>query len=230
METLKSVKADLENKKFVYREIGLIAALLIVFLAFNIKSYDKQTIDLDYGPNTEVAEEIIPVTVQETKKLPPPQPVQTVKISIVDDDVEVESDIVIDAEVTQETIIEEFVPYVPIEEEEEEVLEEEPIFVVVESMPEFPGGNVELMKFLHSKIKYPSLAKEAGIQGRVFVSFVIEIDGSVSNIKILRGIGGGCDEEAIRVVQSMPKWKPGTQRNNPVRVRFNLPLKFTLQN
>ena len=85
------------------------------------------------------------------------------------------------------------------------------------------------MRYLHSQIKYPALAKESGISGRVFVSFVIERDGSVTDITILRGIGGGCDEEAIRVVKSMPRWNPGTQRGQPVRVRFNLPIKFTLQ-
>ena len=100
---------------------------------------------------------------------------------------------------------------------------------IVESMPEFPGGMKVLMNYLHENLKYPSLAKETGIQGRVFVAFVIETDGSISDVQVLRGIGGGCDQEAIRVVQNMPKWIPGKQRGIPVRVRFNLPIKFTLQ-
>ncbi len=114
-----------------------------------------------------------------------------------------------------------------INQQKEEVFEGE-IFTVVESMPEFPGGAEQMISFIARNIKYPPLAREKGIQGRVFVNFIIEPNGSVSNIKVLRGIGGGCDEEAIRVVESMPKWTPGRQRGKAVRVSFNLPVRFTL--
>jgi len=103
------------------------------------------------------------------------------------------------------------------------------IFIVVEEQPRFPGGNDARIKFLLKNVKYPEEARDLGIQGRVFVTFVVEIDGSITDVKILRGIGGGCDKEAIRVVKSMPKWIPGKQRGVPVRVQFNLPIKFTLQ-
>jgi protein TonB len=103
------------------------------------------------------------------------------------------------------------------------------VFVVVEKSPEFPGGDDSLYAFIGRNIKYPEAAKKNKIEGRVFVTFVIEKDGQVSNAKILRDIGGGCGEEALRVVNSMPKWKPGTQRGNPVRVQFNLPIMFQLQ-
>ena len=103
------------------------------------------------------------------------------------------------------------------------------VFVVVEKSPEFPGGNDSLYAFIGRNIKYPEAAKKNKIEGRVFVTFVIEKDGQVSNAKLLRDIGGGCGEEAIRVVNSMPKWKPGTQRGNPVRVQFNLPIMFQLE-
>lgn len=103
------------------------------------------------------------------------------------------------------------------------------IFVVVEKSPEFPGGDDSLYAFIGRNIKYPEAAKKNKIEGRVFVTFVIEKDGQVSSAKILRDIGGGCGEEALRVVNSMPKWKPGTQRGNPVRVQFNLPIMFQLQ-
>jgi len=98
------------------------------------------------------------------------------------------------------------------------------IFTVVEEQPVLEG----MYEFLSKNIRYPDEAKELGIQGKVFVTFVVEADGSVSNVRVLRGIGGGCDEEAIRVVQSMPKWTPGKQRGNSVRVQFNIPVKFTL--
>jgi len=127
--------------------------------------------------------------------------------------------------VDQQTEIEVYVPPV----REEEVIEEAEIFTVVESMPEFPGGPAKMMEYIAKNIKYPAMARESGIQGRVFVNFVVEPNGSVSNVKILRGIGGGCDEEAVRVVEAMPKWTPGRQRGKAVRVSFNLPVRFTLQ-
>ena len=103
------------------------------------------------------------------------------------------------------------------------------VFVVVEKSPEFPGGDDSLYAFIGRNIKYPEAAKKNKIEGRVFVTFVIEKDGQVSSAKILRDIGSGCGEEALRVVNSMPKWKPGTQRGNPVRVQFNLPIMFQLE-
>ena len=103
------------------------------------------------------------------------------------------------------------------------------IFTVVEEQPGYPGGDEARIKFLQENIKYPEEAKELGVQGKVFVTFVVEVDGSITDVKVLRGIGAGCDEEAIRVVKSMPRWVPGKQRGQPVRVQFNLPIKFTLQ-
>ncbi len=106
--------------------------------------------------------------------------------------------------------------------------EEEPIFKVVEEMPKFPGGVDAMKKFLAENIKYPEFARKKGIQGRVYIQFVIEKDGSVTGGMVLRGIDGGCDEEAARVVRAMPKWIPGTQKGEPVRVQFNLPIQFSL--
>jgi protein TonB len=127
----------------------------------------------------------------------------------------------------------------PAEEVEVEIKDEGPkvietpvqaeIFTVVEEQPGYPGGEEARISFLQQNIRYPEEAKELGIQGRVFVTFVVEVDGSITDVRVLRGIGGGCDEEAIRVVRAMPKWVPGKQRGVPVRVQFNLPIKFTLQ-
>ena len=103
------------------------------------------------------------------------------------------------------------------------------VFTVVEEMPKYPGGTNELYKFLGANIKYPQLAKDNGIEGRVFVNFVVEKDGEISNIKILRGIGSGCDDEAIRVIGLMPKWTPGKQHGKNVRVSYNLPIKYSLK-
>ena len=225
MEVKKSPKADLEGKKVIFTEIGLIIALAVVLFAFEWKTYETTIVDMGQREVADIAEEIIPITEQKVKPPPPPPPKQVVKINVVEDDVDVEDDIMIDVEADDNTEVEE---YIPIETDEEEA-EETQIFMVVESMPMFPGGESALNRYLGENIKYPQMAKESGIQGRVFVTFVIEKDGRVSDVRVLRGIGGGCDEEAIRVVQNMPRWTAGKQRGKSVRVQFNLPIKFTLQ-
>lgn len=121
---------------------------------------------------------------------------------------------------------------IKVEEVKEQVIQQEApkeIFTVVEEQPGYPGGDEARIKYLQDNIKYPDEAKELGVQGKVFVTFVVEVDGSITDVRVLRGIGAGCDEEAIRVVRGMPKWVPGKQRGVPVRVQFNLPIKFTLQ-
>jgi len=105
---------------------------------------------------------------------------------------------------------------------------EEDVYTIVEESPEFPGGQDSLMSYLSNNIKYPYLAMKTEIQGTVYVTFVIETDGAVSHVKVLRGIGGGCDEESVRVVKNMPNWIPGKQRGKAVRVQFNLPIRFVL--
>ena len=226
MEEKKSPKANLENKKLMFMQIGMIISLLIAWLAFEHKSYDKRQID-ESLLNREVVldEEMVEITKQEEQKPQPvEQPQQTTQLEIVEDDVETE-DLNINAEVEQNEVIEE---YVAPEVVEEEVVEQE-IFQIVEEMPAFPGGEAKLMEYVGKNIKYPQIARETGIQGRVFIGFVVEPDGSVSNVKLLRGIGGGCDEEAMRVVKNMPKWKPGKQRGKAVRVQYMLPVNFRLQ-
>ena len=225
MEEKKSPKANLENKKLMFTQIGLIISLLVAWLAFEHKSYDKREIDPSLlNREVVVDEEMVEITKQEEPK---PQPVevpkQTTQLEIVQDDVETE-DIEINADVEQNEVIEE---YVAPEVVEEEVVEQE-IFQIVEEMPSYPGGERALLEYVAKNIKYPQIARETGIQGRVFVGFVVEPDGSVSNVKILRGIGGGCDEEAMRVIKSLPKWKPGKQRGKAVRVSYQIPVVFKL--
>ncbi len=108
------------------------------------------------------------------------------------------------------------------------VMQNDTIYPVVDDMPSFPGGDEARIRFITENIKYPELARKKGIQGRVFVTFVIEKDGQISNVKVIRGIGSGCDEEAVRVISMMPKWKPGMQNGKTVRVQFNMPIKFAL--
>jgi protein TonB len=103
------------------------------------------------------------------------------------------------------------------------------VYQIVEEMPQYPGGEDALMDYVSKNVVYPSEAQEKGISGRVFVGFIVEKDGSVSNVKVLRGIGGGCDEEAVRVISGLPKWKPGKQDGKPVRVSYQMPINFKLQ-
>ena len=224
MEEKKSPNANLENKKLMFTQIGLIISLAVAWAVFEIKSYDKREFaDIDRAVEV-VEEEMVEITKQEQKPQPVEVPKQTTQIQVVEDDVEVE-DVEINAEVDQNEVIEE---YVAPEVQEEEV-EEQEIFQIVEEMPDFPGGTAKLVDYLQKNIKYPQMARESGIQGRVFVNFVVEPDGHVSNVKIMRSLGGGCDEEAMRVVKAMPKWKPGKQRGKAVRVSYILPVVFKLQ-
>lgn len=228
MEIKKSPKADLEGKKTTLTLIGLVLSLLIVWRVFEIKSYDKRTVEVFQRTIEVVEEEMVEITKQEQPKVQPPAPKpQVTQIQVVEDDVEVEDDIEIDAEVAQDEVIEEYVYEAP--EIEEEEIEEAEIFLSVEEQPEFPGGAPKMLEYIQKNIKYPMMARESDIQGRVFVNFVVEPDGSISKVKVLRGIGGGCDEEAVRVVESMPKWKPGKQRGTAVRVSFTVPIVFKLQ-
>jgi protein TonB len=227
MEEKKSKKADLESRRTLFLELGLVFTLAFVLFAFNYKSYDRSE-----GSNIQrvvdnTPEDIIPITKQEVKPPPPPPPRQVTVINIVEDNVEVDTDLEIDMEADQSTEVQDYAPIAE-NRKEEEIVEME-IFTVVESMPSFPGGDAARMKFLQENIKYPQMARESGIQGTVYVTFVVEPNGKVSDVRVLRGIGGGCDEEAVRVIQSMPKWEAGKQRGKSVRVQFNMPIKFTLQ-
>ena len=228
MEIKKSPKADLESKKLTFAFIGMVVTLFIVWRVFEYKSYDKQIVD-DLQKNVEVIEEeMVEITKQEQPKPQPPAPKpQVTQIEIVDNEEEIEEEIEIDAEVSQDEVLEEY-DFTPPEIEEEEIVEAE-IFKVVEEMPEFPGGAAKMMEFIQKNIKYPMMARESDIQGRVFVNFVVEPDGTITNVIVMRGIGGGCDEEALRVVQSMPNWKPGKQRGSAVRCSFTVPIIFKLQ-
>lgn len=228
MELKKSEKADLESKKAIFFQIGLIFAMSVMLVAFEWKSYDTQDINTysNQRVNNEV-EEMVQITQQNTPPPPPAPPPPSIVLNIVENTAQINDDISIDAEADESTQVDEYKTPVPVQAEETEVQEQE-VFLVVENAPAFPGGDAARMKFLQDNIKYPVMAKESGIQGTVYVTFVVERSGAVTDVKILRGIGGGCDEEAVRVVKNMPKWEPGKQRGKPVRVQFNMPIKFTL--
>ena len=216
MEPKKNPEVNLERKRGLFLQIGLVIALLIVLGAFEYKSYEKSVYNLGQLNLDDLEEEIIPITKQELKPPPPPAPPPEV-IEIIEDDVVIENEIEIeDTESDEDEAIE-------IEEEDDEEF-----FMVVENMPEFPGGDLGLMKYIQKNIKYPAIAKEYNITGKVFISFIVDKTGSVINVKVVRGVDKNLDAEAVRVIKSLPKYKPGKQRGKPVRVMFTVPINFTL--
>jgi protein TonB len=216
MELKKNPEISLEKKKGLFLQIGLVVALIIVLGAFEWKSYEKVDYNLGQLNLDDLEEEIIPITKQEIKPPPPPPPPPEV-IEIVEDEVEIEDELEIeDTESDEDEMIE-------IEEESDDEF-----FMVVENMPEFPGGDLGLMKYIQKNVKYPPIAKEYNITGKVYISFIVDKSGSVTNVKIARGVDKNLDAEAMRVVKSLPKYKPGKQRGKAVRVMFTIPINFTL--
>lgn len=228
MEVKKLPKADLENKRNVFLLLGLVIALGLILAAFEYKTSPKKTESLGQVQMQEIEEEIIPITREQQVQPPPPPPPAVVEVlNIVDDEVEIEDELQIeDTEVTEDMIID-VAPVVQTKKEVEE--EETQVFFIVEDMPEFPGGELALRQFIANSIKYPVIAQENGIQGRVYVTFVVDADGSVSEPRIARGVDPSLDKEALRVVSMLPKWKPGKQRGKPVRVSYTVPINFQLQ-
>lgn len=201
--------------------LGMVAATALMLVFMEWAKYERSESSLGDLDLDMMEEEIIPPSAAPPPP-PPPPPAPTTVFEIVEDEEEIEEEIELDdMEIDEDTEVE-FI-------EEVEEVEEEQIFTIVEQMPTFPGGESELFKYLGKSIKYPQMAQDAGIQGVVFVTFLVDKDGGVKNVKVLRGIGGGCDEEAIRVVKKMPKWTPGKQRGKSVKVQYNLPIKFTLR-
>jgi protein TonB len=223
MEIRKNPKSDLERKKSWLFQIGMIIALVAVMTAFEYRSYDKSVILLSRDTFRELPEDLVPVTVHKKKQLPPPVP--KIQLHIVEDLKENLGDFTLDALAGEDTPVPEYLPTTI----KEEIIPDDIPVTISEIMPQFPGGVPALYRYLKNHVQYPVSAKEMGYQGTVYLSFVVEKDGSISNVVILRSVGGGCDEEAIRVVKSMPDWSPGTQMGRPVRVIYNLPIKFTLQ-
>ncbi len=229
MQPKKTEKADLEKRRGLYLEIGLVVVLVAALVAFNVKSYDTKKIEVTQRTaDDEIEEQIIQTQDDTPPPPPPPEPeVVTTEVNIIDNEAESENELSIDVFEKMEKQENIEIVQVTVDQEEEE--QEDEIFQVVEQDPEYPGGVDALYKFIQQNLKYPQLAKENNITGRVFVTFVVEKDGSVSNVKAARDIGGGCGAEAVRVIKSMPKWTPGKQRGKAVRAAYTLPVNFVLQ-
>lgn len=222
MEAKKSEKSNLTNKSGLLLSMGLLVTVLLAERAFEYKTYEEK-LDLLQGARTNVMEEMLEVP--PTEQPPPPEPIiQQPQIVEVPDEEEIKEDLKInlDVEVTEETKVE---AVTVVEEVKEEVDE---IFTVVEETATPKGGMSAFYKMVGDKMKYPAQARRMGVEGKVFVQFVIGKDGAISDVKVIKGIGAGCDEEAIRVVQSSPSWNPGKQRGKAVKQRYTLPIIFKL--
>lgn len=225
MELKKNPKADLRRYSGLFLEVGFVVALGAVLGAFSYTVHEKNVAGFGELEDVVAEEEIIPITRQQEITPPPPPEVPKVAevINIVDDDVEIDDELEIDdVEADQDTEV----AIVEMAEEEEE--EEEEVFVFVENMPEFPGGTAALLAHIAKNTQYPEIAKENGLQGKVIVQFVINKNGEVEQARVSRGVDPALDKEAIRVVQTLPKWKPGSQRGKPVKVTYTVPINFQL--
>ena len=230
MEVKKSPKADLENKKASNLLIGVILTLSVLFIGFEWSEREVKVVTESGITEIVFEEEMIPITEQEPPKQAPPPPEAPKMeeiIEIAENDADVEETTIDASDDIQAAV--DIKGYGTAVEVEEEEVEEEQIFQVVEEMPEFPGGQAECMKWLGKNMKYPQISQENGVQGRVIVQFVVNSDGSIVDAQVVRGVDPYLDKEALRVIGLMPKWKPGKQRGKAVRVKFTLPVMFRLQ-
>ena len=217
MEVKKSPKASLENKKLLFTEIGLVLALLFVWGAFSYTTKEKKVASLEADQTIVEVEDMVPIT-EETP--PPPEvapkiPILSDQIDVVDDNIKVDDSMFQNLEDDANSGVE-IMDYIEAAPEEEK--------------PSFNGGDAnEFSKWVNSKLVYPEIAKEHGVQGRVTLQFTVNADGSVSNVKVLRGVDSSLDKEAVRVVSSSPKWKPGKQRDRAVKVTYTFPVIFQLR-
>ena len=230
MEVKKSPKASLENKKLLFTEIGLVAALGILYGAFEYSTKDKDVAVLVDNTQVQIEDEMI--AIQNETPPPPPEtpkiPVLSDQIDIIDDNIKLDD--VFQTLEDDANLGVEIMDYKEVEVVEEVVEEEAIPFQLVEEKPSFNGGDAnEFSKWVNSQLVYPEIAKENGVQGRVTLSFTVEKDGKVTNVRVLRGVDPSLDDEAVRVVKSSPKWKPGKQRDRAVKVTYTFPVIFQLR-
>lgn len=234
MKARKTDKANLENKKSLFFMVGLVATLTLVLVLVELKQYEGTTMDLGVLDMVE-DDEIVPITQREQAPPPPPPPAPPEVIQIVEDEVEIEE---IEFESTETDETEEIEIIEEVEEDTDEIFN----FAVVENKPVFPGCENEvseaakyqcfqkgIMTYISKNFEYPEMARQMGISGKVYVSFVIEKNGKVSNVKVERGVDPSLDKEASRLVNLLPKFTPAKQRGKPCRMSYTVPINFRLQ-
>lgn len=227
MELKKSKKADLESRRGIFLQIGLVVVLGIMLAAFEWSTKPNMENTLGNLADMDLEEEIIPITRQQEVKPPPPPPPPKVTevLNIVEDDVEIEDELIIEDVESDQNMQIEIIQF----DEEEEVAEEE-VFFIVEDMPSFQGkGQEGFRQWIAKNLRYPEIAAENGISGKVYVQFAVNSKGQVVDGVVVRGVDPALDKEAVRVVMASPKWAPGKQRGKSVKVQFTFPINFVLQ-
>ncbi len=223
MKQVKTRESDLESRRFPLFMLGLTFAAALVLTAFEWTTFSDPQHSWSDGCPSMLLDEVVLNSFPPEKKLPPPPP----KRQVADVFAFVENDRLLNEDFHLPDIDE---PYdIDPLEDPLDYADEERIFYSHEAMPDFPGGIEAMYAYLARELRYPAMAKNAGISGKVYVQFIVNKEGDVESVKLLRGIGGGCDEEALRVVSAMPRWKPALQNGKPVSVMFNIPLVFSLR-
>jgi protein TonB len=226
METKKSKKADLQKKRILFLEIGYIVAIGLVLVAFEWTSQPTGVKGFATNEESNVVQENVPITRQEERKEPPPPPPpqSTEVLNIVENNVDIEDELILEQTGADENTSVEVEAFV-----QEEAEEEEEIFVIVEDMPSFMGGGLNAFSsFIQKNLKYPPMASENGIEGTVYIRFIVEKDGSINRVELLRGVDPVLDKAAVAAVRRAPKWEPGKQRGKAVRVSCTIPIMFSL--
>jgi periplasmic protein TonB len=223
MEPKKTARADLSKKSFLFFNIGLVSALSLTIFAFTYKTSDNIN-PSDLADNQSRVEELIEVPITEQQVSPPPKIEQPRIIEVINEE-KIEEDLNIDMDA--ETNIAETNPQVVAVRVEVEEEDPNTLFTIVEESANPVGGINSFNQFVSNRLVYPPQARRMGIQGKVYIEFIVERDGSITNVRTLKGIGAGCDEEAVRVVGLAPKWNPGKQRGRPVRQKMILPIIFS---
>ena len=226
MEPKKTKKADLENKKSLFLEIGLIFAVGLVMVAFEWTSKPKSIEGFQHQDESEIVQENVPITRRKEEKPPPPPPPQTVDmLEIVDNDLQIENELRLEQTGADEDTRVQIDAFG----EKEEAEDEQQPFIVVEDPPRFQGGGINVFRmYVQENAEYPTMASENGIEGKVYINFVINRDGSISDIDIIRSVDPVLDKEAKRVVAKASDWELGKQRGKPVRVQYTIPVVFVL--
>lgn len=224
MEVKKNPQADLENKKGLFFQIGLVIVLSFLLVAFEWTTNPSEVQVYGQLEDLQIDEEVVPITRQLQEPIAPPPPQIIEQLNIVDDNVEIDE---VEFE-SMEADANMSVDYISFNGNDEEAVDDEPFFIV-EDMPKFNGGDrEEFRKYIMQNLYYPEIARQNGIDGTVYVQFAVNAKGEICDVIVVRGVDPSLDKEAVRVIKSSPKWAPGKQRGRPVKVQFTFPIVFVL--
>lgn len=228
MEPKKSKKADLQSKRLLFLEVGFVVTLALVLIAFEWTSRPAKVEGFQKESGSDMVQESVPITRQQQRKEPPPPPPpQTTEvINIVENDVEIEDELILEeSEADEDTRVS--IDAFSSKDEEEEA--DDHVFVVVEDMPSFQGKGLDAFAtYVQQRVRYPLIAQDNGIEGTVYLRFIVDKDGSVIDVEVVRGVDPILDKAALASLKDTPRWEPGKQRGKPVKVSCTIPIMFTL--